>query len=196
MDFASQQLPTLDEFNFALLVLRIIVGVTLAAHGYQKIFLGGRLEGTAGWFESIGMRPGYWHSRAAAAGEIASGLCLAAGFLTSFAGLGFVGLMFTAFWAVHRGNGLYIIREGWEYVLVLGTIGVTVAILGAGEWSLDNVIGIDLNGLQGLGISLGGGLIAAGALTATTYKPAPAQPRAEAADEPASEPSSGGEATS
>jgi putative oxidoreductase len=164
-------LPSVESFNFALLVLRLIVGPVFAFHGFAKIFRGGRLAGTANWFNSIGMRPGDVHARIAAAGELATGTCLTLGFLTSLAGMGLVGLMGVAFWTVHRGRGLLVIKEGWEYVLVMATIGVTVAILGAGRWSLDNAFGIDLNGDVGLAISLGGGAALAALVIATSYRP-------------------------
>jgi putative oxidoreductase len=168
---AAETLPTVDQLNFGLLVLRLVVGPIFAFHGFAKIFRGGRLAGTAGWFDSMGMRPGHIHARLAAAGELATGICLTLGFLTPFAGLGLVGLMSVAFWTVHRGHGLLIINEGWEYVTVLATIGVAVATIGPGEWSLDEAFGIDLNGPTGFLISLVGGLGMAALLLATAYRP-------------------------
>ena len=80
----------MDEYNLAMLILRVSFGLTLAAHGYAKVFQGGRLPGTARWFDSIGMRPGAVHARLAAGTEILAGLGLAAGLLTSFSAAGFV----------------------------------------------------------------------------------------------------------
>jgi putative oxidoreductase len=168
-------LPTVDQLNFGLLLLRLVVGPVFAFHGYAKIFRGGRLAGTAGWFHSMGMRPGDLHARFAAFGEIATGVCLALGLLTSFAGMGLVGLMSVAFWTVHKGHGLLITKEGWEYILVLAAIGVSIATIGPGEWSLDRAIGLDLNGTVGFLIALVGGVGLAAALLATFYRP----PRAE-----------------
>jgi putative oxidoreductase len=164
-------LPTTDQLNLALLLVRVVVGPVLAFHGYAKIFRGGRLEGTGGWFNSIGMRPGHLHARVAAGGELLTGTCLALGLLTPFAGMGLVGLMSVAVWTVHRGHGLLVINEGWEYNVVLATIGVALALTGPGEWSLDNAIGLDLNGPAGVLISLGGGLALAAGLLATCYRP-------------------------
>ena len=45
-------------FNIALLIARVGLGLMIVAHGYAKVFRGGKLAGTAGWFESIGMKPG------------------------------------------------------------------------------------------------------------------------------------------
>ena len=168
-------LPTVDQLNFGLLLLRLVVGPVFAFHGYSKIFRGGRLAGTAGWFHSMGMRPGDMHARLAAGGEIATGACLALGLLTAFAGMGLVGLMSVAFWTVHKGRGLLITKEGWEYILVLGAIGVSIATIGPGEWSLDRAIGIDLNGPAGFLIALVGGVGLAAGLLAAFYRP----PRAE-----------------
>ncbi len=159
--------------DWALLLLRVVVGLTLAAHGYNKFFGGGRIAGTARWFESIGMRSGRRHAILAAGGEIAAGLALAAGFLTVPAAAGFVGLMAVAFWVAHRGKGLFVMNDGWEYTAVLATVAVAVAMAGPGDLSLDGVIGIAdvLDGWVGLAVSLGGGLVAAALLLAVFYRP-------------------------
>lgn len=161
----------MDEFNLALLILRVAVGLTMAAHGANKFKSG--LAGVAGWFDSMGMRPGNLHARFAAGGEVLAGVFLAAGLLTSFAALGFVGLMTVAAITVHTKNGFFILDEGWEYVFILAVAAVTIATLGPGEWSLDNAFGIDgdLDGYVGLAISAGGGMLAAGALLGIFYRP-------------------------
>ena len=172
-------LPTADQLNFGLLVLRLVVGPVFAFHGFAKVFRGGRLSGTAGWFDSMGMRPGHLHARFAAFGELATGTCIALGLLTSFGGMGLVGLMTVAFWTVHKGNGLLVTKNGWEYNLVLAAIGVALATIGAGQWSVDNAVGIDLNGPAGFAIALVGGLGLAAGLLVTCYRP-PAPTPAEA----------------
>ena len=161
----------MDEANLALLILRVAVGLTMAAHGYNK-YKGG-LDGVASWFDGMGMRPGRLHARMAAGGEVLSGLFLAVGLLTSFAALGFVGLMTVAAYTVHIENGFFILDEGWEYVFVLAVVAVAIAMLGPGEWSLDEALGIadDLDGYVGLAISAGGGLAAAAVLLAVYYRP-------------------------
>ncbi|HEY0803803.1 MAG TPA: DoxX family protein, partial [Pseudonocardiaceae bacterium] len=98
--------------DVGLLVLRVAAGLTLAAHGYQKFFAGGRIAGTARWFDSLGMRPGRLHALAAATTEIGAGLLLAAGLITSVAGAAFVGLMLVAGWTVHRTKGFFSVKSG------------------------------------------------------------------------------------
>lgn len=160
-------------FDWALLLLRVTVGLTLAAHGYNKFFGGGRIAGTARWFESIGMRPGRRHAVLAALTEIAAGLALAAGLATPVAAAGFVGLMAVAFWVAHRGKGFFVFSDGWEYTVVLAAVAVAVAVSGPGRFSLDSFAGFHrlLDGWVGLAVSLGGGLVAAAGLLALFYRP-------------------------
>jgi putative oxidoreductase len=151
-------------YDLGLLILRVVLGLTLAAHGFNKFFGGGRIPGTAGWFESIGMKYGKFQAVAAASTEVSAGLGLAAGLLTPIPAAGFVALMFVAAWTVHRPNGFFIVKEGWEYNLVLALSAVAVATIGPGQYSLDWLIfGTNWrNGWHGLLISLllglGGGL--------------------------------------
>ncbi|RMH74811.1 MAG: DoxX family protein [Actinomyces sp.] len=145
-----------DEVNLALFILRVVIGLTIAAHGYNKFFGGGRIPGTAAWFDSIGMRPGRLHAYMAASTEMGSGILLAVGLLTPFAAAGLIGVMTVAGWTVHRHNGFFIIKEGWEYVFVLAVTGLVIATLGPGEWSLDDALDIagDLDGWTGFWIAL------------------------------------------
>ena len=154
----------MTAYDVGLLILRVVLGLTMAAHGYNKFFGGGRIPGTAGWFESIGMKPGTFHARVAATTEISAGLGLALGLLTPIPAAGFVSLMLVAAWTVHRANGFFIVKEGWEYNLVLATAAVAVATLGAGKLSLDYALFRNsglydfLHGWWGLLISLALGL--------------------------------------
>jgi len=166
-----------SALDFGLLLLRLTLGLTMAAHGYNKFFGGGRIAGTAGWFESIGMKPGVFHARVAASTEIAAGLGLAAGLLTPEPAAGFVALMVVAAWTVHRFNGFFIVKEGWEYNLILAVAAVALAATGAGRFSLDYVffrtsdIGHYLHGWCGLAIAVGLGLAGAIGQLAIFYRP-------------------------
>ncbi|MDR3662092.1 MAG: DoxX family protein [Mycobacterium sp.] len=129
-----------SAFDFSLLLLRVVLGLTMAAHGYNKFFGGGRIPGTAAWFDSIGMKPGMLHARLAASTEILAGLGLAVGLLTPVPAAGFVALMLVAAWTVHRANGFFIVKSGWEYNLILAVAAVAIAGTGAGHYSLDWVL--------------------------------------------------------
>jgi putative oxidoreductase len=156
-----------------LLILRVGLGLTMAAHGYNKFFGGGRIPGTARWFESIGMKPGMLHARIAATTEVSAGLGLAVGLLTPIPAAGFVALMFVAAWTVHRANGFFIVKEGYEYNLVLALSAVAIATIGAGRFSLDWLIfGHNwMDGWAGLAISAGLGLAGAFGQLVLFYRP-------------------------
>jgi putative oxidoreductase len=162
-----------DEFNLALLLLRVGFGLMMFMHGYNHFFRGGRIAGTGRWFDSLGMKPGRTHAILASTTEIGAGLMFAAGLLTPFAAAGFVGLMTVAIVTVHRHNGFFIIKEGWEYTSLIALTAVCVSLLGPGEWSLDDALDIatDLDGWTGFWISLGLGVGAAAALLAVFYRP-------------------------
>ena len=167
----------MTSFGVGLLILRVVLGLTMAVHGYNKFFGPGGISGTAGWFDSIGMRPGAFHARLAASTEIGAGLLLAAGLLTPFAAAAFVALMLVAAWSVHRGNGFLITKEGWEYNLVLAAGAVALGALGAGRFSLDHLLfagsGLEhyLRGWWGLAIALGLGIAAGVAQLAIFFRP-------------------------
>ena len=82
---------------------------------------------------------------------------------SSTAAAGFVSLMLVAAWTVHRPNGFFIVKEGWEHNLVLAVSGVVVATIGPGKLSLDWLIfGKNwLDGWQGLLLSVVLGLAGA-----------------------------------
>ncbi len=86
----------MDSVNIAALVLRLVVGGTMIAHGWNHAFGGGKLPGTARWFESIGIRPGRVHALFATVTELGAGALLVAGLLTPLAAAGVVGTMVVA----------------------------------------------------------------------------------------------------
>ncbi len=134
-----------QQFDVAVLVLRVVFGVFLAAHGYNKVFGGGRLKGTAGWFGSMGMKWPKWQARIAATTEVGAGLLFAAGLLTALAAAGMVALMFVAIWTVHWKVGFFVFKpnQGWEYCASILVVALMVATMGPGRWSLDHALELE-----------------------------------------------------
>ncbi|HZM32757.1 MAG TPA: DoxX family protein [Acidimicrobiales bacterium] len=167
----------LDAMNLALLVFRCCVGAVMLAHGLNHVYGGGKIAGTARWFASLGMRPGILHAWLASLTEVAGGVALVLGLLTPLGGAAVMGVMIVAWITNHRGNGFFIFRpgEGWEYVMTLTFAGFALAVLGPGEWSLDEAFGWrdDLVGTAGLLIALIAGAGGAAALLAGFWRPAP-----------------------
>ena len=164
-----------DAIDLALLVFRCGIGAVMLAHGINHIWGGGKIQGTAGWFGSMGMRPPLVQAWLASVTEIGVGALLVFGLLTPLAGAGVVGVMAVAFAINHRGNGFFIFRpgEGWEYVMTLGLCGVVLGAVGPGAWSLDDALDIrdDLTGSMGLLLSAGAGLVGAALLLAVSWRP-------------------------
>lgn len=163
----------MDGVDIGSLILRIAVGATLIAHGWNHAFGGGKLPGTARWFESIGIRPGRVHALLGTVVELTAGFMLVLGLFTPIAAAGVVGTMVVALVANHAKNGFFIFRpgEGYEYVLNLVLAGTALGSLGGGAVSLDAVMGIDLDGWLGFAIAAGGGGIGAAVLLATCWRP-------------------------
>jgi putative oxidoreductase len=168
--------------DLALLVLRVVVGLLFVGHGAQKLFGafgGGGLEGTAGMFDNIGLRPGWLHARAAGAAEFAGGVLLALGLFTPFAAAALIAVMTAAVITVHAPNGIWNSNRGYEFNLVMIAAAFALAGIGAGSWSLDNVFGFDLNGVLWaigalvVGVIGGIGSVVSGRMTAH-HEPHPA----------------------
>lgn len=148
--------------DLALLVLRLVVGLLFAAHGAQKLFGvlgGGGLEGTAGMFDSIGLRPGWLQARAAGTAELVGGLLIALGLFTPFAAAALIAVMVAAIVTVHAPNGIWNTNQGYEFNLVLIAAVFALAGIGAGAWSLDNALGFDLHGTIWAIAALAAGII-------------------------------------
>lgn len=130
--------------SLGLLALRVAVGATMIAHGYNHVWRGGKIAGTGRWFESLGMKPGWLHAWLASLTELGAGTLLVLGLLTPLAGGACAGVMAVAWITNHRKNGFFIFRpgEGWEYVMNLFVASLALACIGAGRWSLDNAFGI------------------------------------------------------
>ncbi len=168
----------MNHLNAASLILRISVGLTMLAHGWNHAFGGGKLPGTARWFESIGIRPGRLHALLATVTELGAGALLVAGLITPLAAAGVVGTMVVAFIANHRKNGFFIFRpgEGYEYVLMIILVSIGIGALGGGKYSLDHVIGFKLRTLYSVAITAGGGILGGLALLAGFWRPAKPAP--------------------
>lgn len=128
----------------ALLIARLVVGLGLAAHGMQKLlgwFGGYGLEGTGGFFEGIGFRPGLLFALAAGVGDVAGGLLTATGLLGPIGPGVIITVMVVAIVAVHLPNGFFAQQNGYELALIYAVVAFVLAIAGPGTYSLDGLLG-------------------------------------------------------
>jgi putative oxidoreductase len=159
------------RMDLALLALRLVVGLGVAAHGSQKLFSafgGGGIDGTAASFERLGLRPAKLHAYAAGTAELLGGTLIALGLLIPLAAAALIGVMTTAVLTVHLRNGFFNTNGGYEHNLVLAAAAFALAGVGAGNWSLDGALGLSITGtgwalgalaaglLGGLGAVIGG----------------------------------------
>jgi len=133
----------LSNAGAAALILRVPVGLILAAHGAQKLFgwFGGNgLAGTAQWMSSMGMEPGLLMAILAGGAEFFGGLALVLGLLTRPAALVAAFTMLVAIFSVHISNGLFAADGGYEYALILMVALLALAVQGGGYLSMDKAL--------------------------------------------------------
>jgi putative oxidoreductase len=129
----------------ALLILRLVVGLTLTFHGTQKLFgwfAGPGLTQVMQGFEKQGFKPVWLWVSLVILGEVGGGLSLATGFLTPLGAAGIFGAMFMATFKSHWKKGFFASRGGYEYSLVLLTVSIALGLMGPGNYSLDALSGI------------------------------------------------------
>ena len=130
-----------------LLVLRLALGLAMAAHGSQKLL--GRFEGpgprgTSAFVRRLGFRPVALWTPAVWATEVGGGLLFAAGLLDPLGTLGIAAAMLVATFAAHWGKGFFAQRGGLEVPFLYAAGAAAGAITGPGRYSLDSLFGISL----------------------------------------------------
>jgi putative oxidoreductase len=162
----------MSPIDSGLLVLRIVVGLTIIAHGVNHART---LEGTARWFAKVGFRAAPAQARMSVVTELGAGLLLVVGLLTPLAAAAIIATMTVAAGAIHRFNGFFVFRkgEGVEYVNVLAWVAFVIAWTGGGGYSLDDVLGIDFGNTWNLLIGVGGFLAGIGQLALFWRRPTP-----------------------
>jgi uncharacterized membrane protein YphA (DoxX/SURF4 family) len=157
----------------ALLLVRVVLGIVMIAHGLNHWRGGGRIEGTARWFTGLGLRHGTLQAWMSVLTEVGAGVLLIAGLLTPLACAAVISVMLVAGVLAHRPNGFFVFREGYEYVLVLSVLSLALAVLGPGRLSVDHAGDIEVTGWAGGGIALGVAVAATGGLLGLFWRPEP-----------------------
>jgi putative oxidoreductase len=158
-----------DGAGLPRILLRGALGGTMIAHGMKH---GRSLDGTAGWFESIGFREPRLQARVSSVVEVGSGVALLAGVATPLSASAVVGTMTVAYRTVHQPNGYFITGEGWEYVGFISAAAIALSALGSGRWSVDRLAGVDRKGspVARAALTAGVGVAGAAAQLATFWR--------------------------
>jgi putative oxidoreductase len=135
------------SIDLALLALRVLVGLVVAAHGAQKLFGwsgGPGMNGFSGWMAAMGLQPARFWGLLGGLGEFGGGLLLALGLLTPFGALSIVGAMAMAIALAHWSKGFWGTNGGYEFPLMLLVTSAVLGLVPPGAYSLDALLGIAL----------------------------------------------------
>ena len=153
------------------MLLRLIIGPMLFTHGYNKVFGKGGLQGTTGWFDSLGLKPAWVHARMAAATEMGAGTLLTLGAASPLPAAATIGLMATAARTDHKGKGFFVFKGGWEYTGVIAGVCAVIAAIGPGRYSVDGLRGRARRGWVWALLAVVAGAAASTGLLAASYRP-------------------------
>ena len=126
--------------QWSLALLRVIVGVIFAYHGYLKLFVPGGFKGTIAFFGAIGIPMPVYSALLVSVVEFAGGLFLILGFLAKWASVLLIINMAVALFKVHLKNGFLIANSGFEFVGLLIFSSLVILLNGSGNLSLDRII--------------------------------------------------------
>jgi putative oxidoreductase len=169
-----------------LLLLRVVLGAIMAAHGAQKLFrwFGGHgIVGTSGWLDAMGFRPARLHAAGVGLAEFGGGALLALGLFTPLGAAAVAGVMFVAIATVHWSNGFFNTSGGYEFNLLIAASAIALAFTGPGEISIDDLAGWNLAGTEWGLAALAHSAAAAGSILAMRKRP-PVQAQEELDEEP------------
>lgn len=127
--------------DIGILIVRVTLGVIFVAHGLQKLigaFGGPGIKGTTAMLDSIGIVPAQVWAWALALGEIAGGLFLILGIIPKLCALVIAVIMAVAIVKVHGPKGLFMMKGGFEYQLLIVSVCIQLMITGGGKYSLLN----------------------------------------------------------
>jgi putative oxidoreductase len=122
------------------LVTRIVVGIIFLVHGLQKVGMG--IEGTAGFLTSLGLPFATVLAVLLIIGEVVGGIALILGVMTRFwAAVGVI-ISLVALFSVHFAKGFLASNGGYEFILLIGAVMLSLVVMGAGKYSVDRQIGL------------------------------------------------------
>lgn len=122
----------------ALLIARIVAGVTLVAHGWHR-WQGTGLEAQMDLLAEAGLPSAYGFVVATVAFEIIGGVLLIFGLATPLVGLGMAVLNVAIILTTKAGGAFYAHDNGWEYNAIQAALGLLLLAFGSGRAGLDHL---------------------------------------------------------
>lgn len=171
-----------DSIDFALLLARVWIAFMVFMHGWRHLKALSSGPGMANWFESLGLKPGWLHAQMVTFTELALPVLLVFGFLNPLAYGGVCALMVVAFLTNHLKNGFFLNTqtEGYEYVVTVAVVCITLGTVGPGDWSLDDAFDFSFPFDPGKALLITAlvGIVGAGLFLATFWRPPKTPPAA------------------
>lgn len=127
--------------SMGLLLVRLFLGLGLAAHGYAKFSSESGIAGFAGFLKSLGVPSPEIMAYVSAGTELIGGVLVAIGLFTRPAAAIVAFNMFVAAFTAHKGS--YFITNnppGMEYALNLGVVFLALALTGSGRFAVDRAL--------------------------------------------------------
>lgn len=149
----------MTTFDLALLILRLVIGLTFAAHGAQKAFGWWQGPGPVRWVQAIhgmGFHPPLLFAAASILAELAGGLALALGIVTPMAAAILIAQSIVIVFKTHLPNGFFSTQGGVEFPLLMGAGSIAIALLGPGSMSIDGAFGLGFEAGARVGLVLAG----------------------------------------
>jgi putative oxidoreductase len=125
--------------DVALLMTRLLLGVIMFAHGYQKMMINGIGRTTEG-FENLSIPLAIVSASFVTVVEFVGGVLLVAGALTTIVSGLMMVIMVGAAGFVHIPNGIFVANGGWELVGAIAAGLLALAAMGPGRYSVDHVM--------------------------------------------------------
>jgi putative oxidoreductase len=139
--------PKEHVIDFGLFVIRVVVGLTFAGHGAQKLsgwWGGPGMDRWTGVMEGMGERPPRLWATISSLNEAVGGLLLAIGLLAPVAAVVLVAQSTVIIARVHWPKGFWATNGGLEYPLVMGAGALGIALAGPGAWAIDQLLAVDV----------------------------------------------------
>ena len=173
------------DTDLALLVLRLVVGALVAAHGAQSLFGafgGGGLGGNAAFLAGLGLRPARLWALMASLTEFGGGALVLLGLLYPLAPVGVLAVMAMAAATVHWGKPIWADAGGAELPLANAAVAAALVLAGPGRYAIDRALGLDLGWLA-VPALVGAALGIATALLTRDHHPRPVSGAVASTDE-------------
>ncbi|WP_213803574.1 DoxX family protein [Granulicella sp. dw_53] len=122
---------------FGALLMRLVLGLSMAVHGYERVVPHGALNHYVHYVVTLGVP--YWLGYVSAFTQFVGGILLVVGLLTRLAA-GLVAVNMLAAFAlvgIHQGFGIY------NYILALAALAIMLLFYGPGSLALDRNIGFN-----------------------------------------------------